>query len=99
TRFSRDWSSDVCSSDLPEPLAQEALRFVQRFVAKSGVLHLQHGVEKQDRYGQLLAHVFDESGKSLEQALVEEGLAFHITVGGNRSEERRVGKEGWFGGW
>lgn len=74
---------EINAAGAPEPLAQEALRFVQRFVAKSGVLHLQHGVEKQDRYGRLLAHVFDESGKSLEQALVEEGLAFHITVGGN----------------
>lgn len=67
----------------PEPLAEEARRFVQRFVAETGVLHLQYGVEKEDRYGRLLAHVFDGSGKSLEQGLVKEGLAFHITIGQN----------------
>jgi|SRR5690554_204432 len=66
-----------------EPLASEARRFVLRFVAQADVLQLQYGAEKEDRYGRLLAHVFDGSGKSLEQALLEQGLAFQITVGRN----------------
>src|SRR5690606_17976948 len=76
-------SPELNTSQGAEPLAAEARRFVQQFVENAGVLQLRYGAEKEDRYGRLLVHVFDSTGKSLEQALLEQGLAFHITVGRN----------------
>src|SRR5690606_41457918 len=79
TRFSRDWSSDVCSSDLPEQV-HEITSFLNKYFFQPSMDHseyintlksaLQH--EKSDRdYG--------------SQARVPQQ---------QRSEERRVGKEG-----
>src|SRR5690606_39516123 len=88
TRFSRDWSSDVCSSDL-EPLKHKIEHFEEKvveeihhveekaleFVADGGLgSYSTPGVEA-------AREVLDNLKKADEQKLVE------------RSEERRVGKE------
>src|SRR5690606_40948930 len=60
TRFSRDWSSDVCSSDLPHPLAR--IQIVQRIppqpVAEG------HGSERR--------HVFLRGRRAARQGRSEE---------------------------
>src|SRR5690606_39785907 len=75
TRFSRDWSSDVCSSDLGR------LRLLEDDVRRR-VLH--HRVQE-ERGG--LRH------DDLEHHALP--VALHLRLGdlGQRSEERRVGKE------
>src|SRR5690606_40188515 len=83
TRFSRDWSSDVCSSDL-------------RFVSIDGTRVTTFGDVQRlvsGRAGDSITFVMlrDEQEVTLMATpqLVEQEDAL-----GNRSEERRVGKEG-----
>src|SRR5690606_41201872 len=82
TRFSRDWSSDVCSSDLE---AQPEGSFGQQ------IPHLGGGVFVDGRWcGEFQQDlttgvVRDSNGEPAHETEIE--------VGPNRSEERRVGKE------
>src|SRR2546422_1148039 len=78
TRCSRDWSSDVCSSDLaklPVLIVQEILPDERKIEVRRrlpGERRVQLGV----RRDQLIVDVIDRA-----------------EPGGERSEERRVGKE------
>src|SRR5690606_39513239 len=78
TRFSRDWSSDVCSSDLSlwlEPRHRDAAAMLSRGISRT----------------------FNQkpSGALATAALRADRYGF---VGYARSEERRVGKGGRYGG-
>src|SRR5207253_6228110 len=79
TRWPRDWSSDVCSSDLIVTLVPGTGDEVQAL--KAGIMEIADifVVNKADR----------EGAERLASA-VEANLALHHY----RSEERRVGKEG-----
>src|SRR5206468_9869844 len=87
TRSDRDWSSDVCSSDLPEPLELEG--------ALTGVLAvLNH------RYAERTSAVQVNLPDNLPPAFCEPAHLAQVLTNliGNaleytRSEERRVGKE------
>src|SRR5690606_39580372 len=77
TRFSRDWSSDVCSSDLmmfPEMLISTESVFMQ--TESTNVLSLKPGVQS-------LKVVFIRAHQKLTRTALLR----------RRSEERRVGKE------
>ncbi len=67
-----------------QPLAQEAAAAVKRWLQLSRMqsphIQLLAGVEKRDRYGRLLAHVFNQQGQSLEASLLQQGLAFMVVV-------------------
>src|SRR5207253_8599900 len=91
TRWPRDWSSDVCSSDLAyedidklkqgEQLYQRAVELDPKFALAFA------------RYSQLeswIVHTFENSPARREKArsLAERSLQLQ------RSEERRVGKDG-----
>src|SRR5437899_3948681 len=85
TRCLSDWSSDVCSSDLARPVpaagvaVQGELAYTQDVSPAQGLVHSPLGVGED-------AEVPD---------LVGEPVGLLLTVGlGDRSEERRVGKEG-----
>lgn len=56
-----------------EPCGPEATRFTRDFLASKRV-QLQFDVERLDRYGRTLAYAFVD-GKSLNEALVRQGLA------------------------
>src|SRR5690606_40471174 len=87
TRFSRDWSSDVCSSDLAAHVVEadlvaevNACRVAAMLAADAELELAVHRAALLDRHGDELA---DTGGvERLERVLFE-----------NRSEERRVGKE------
>src|SRR5690606_40913997 len=83
TRFSRDWSSDVCSSDLTVAQAQrrvEAAIEDRRRIGGGAIVHGQ-------RLADLLADVQVDAVVRVHRRLDLEDDA------GLRSEERRVGKE------
>src|SRR5690606_40165625 len=94
TRFSRDWSSDVCSSDLSEPIDLIAghipgainIPFSENLDDKGNFLKPEILKEK---YSKLL------SGKP-EKLIVHCGSG--VTACHTRSEERRVGKV-WRSRW
>src|SRR2546429_6541892 len=77
TRCSRDWSSDVCSSDLLQPAGD---RFAMR--ARGQFLNDNFGVP---------AKPAGEKSKFEASPLSPEGNPVEFTI--SRSEERRVGKE------
>src|SRR5690606_39746989 len=90
TRFSRDWSSDVCSSDL--------FRAARRQVADSDYQHMQ--AQQNAAALELLARVTRQFILTLaaqEQLSLLQGAATlaqkNEALISERSEERRVGKE------
>jgi endonuclease YncB( thermonuclease family) len=92
-----------------QPLAREAKQLAERFLA-GGDLELVYDKSRRDRYGRLLAHVYNHRGDSLESALLSSGMAFHVAIAPNLSlaeclserEEwaRRAGRGIWAtGAW
>lgn len=63
-----------------QPMAMAATQAVKAFVQDSSQLLIQTDSQQQDRYGRLLAHLFNERGENLEQQLLEQGLAYHVAV-------------------
>src|SRR5207253_8557789 len=88
TRWPRDWSSDVCSSDLYE--VQDGLELLHVLGLRSRV-----GAEliACPTCGRIQVDLY-----TLVQD-VRKKLAEEISVPIKRSEERRVGKESGEGGW
>src|SRR5206468_8269532 len=87
TRSDRDWSSDVCSSDLRAEIATSARRLGER---EKGVQHDLLAVEIDIiRRGEELVEVFPHVNPLIKAAPPGQAA---------RSEERRVGKEGRWGG-
>src|SRR5699024_11939560 len=93
TRSKRDWSSDVCSSDLtigylllPSTLgAKEQIRQeVKEFLAEAVV-------EKDFEY--IGSHIIDASTTSFKNVYIIEIIREDERIFPVRSEERRVGKE------
>src|SRR5690606_39435466 len=93
TRFSRDWSSDVCSSDLVSPgdlLVTAYQRMKLHDISQLPVLQDEELVGLIDE-SDLLLHVYGDESKFRDP--VSTAMASKL-----RSEERRVGK--WCGcGW
>src|SRR5690606_40973163 len=85
TRFSRDWSSDVCSSDL-RASAAAALGFGTDANAAAALARIEQGAGL--RMQQLAP------GRSDVEPEVHHVAVPHDVVLAFRSEERRVGKEG-----
>src|SRR5207249_6211230 len=93
TRSKRDWSSDVCSSDLDD------FGFIlqQRGIFSYSGLSREQMVAMRERYS-----VYGiESGRICVAALnsrnldyVADAIAATVRISEGRSEERRVGKEG-----
>lgn len=74
-------TTEVGHHGLPDqPFSQEAIQAVKRFIAQSGELTILRDREDKDRYGRTLAHLFNGRGESLEQLLLEEGLAYHVAI-------------------
>src|SRR5207253_3782169 len=93
TRWPRDWSSDVCSSDLG-PMAREHL--LQAPDAELRSAHLRAEVTQEGGRAVVHPHEVREVAP-LDPARVElerrEAHPLRPDVGRVRSEERRVGKE------
>src|SRR5690606_39455890 len=87
TRFSRDWSSDVCSSDLLEPGGGKHLAGNAGNRAGADFLHvaLAQAVEREG------AIVSADEARDLK-AEVAQNVAHLAVLALARSEERRVGK-------
>src|SRR5690606_40793013 len=93
TRFSRDWSSDVCSSDLDTFFVSVERLLDPNLVGKPvvvGGLPGQRGVVTAASYEVRAFGV--RSGMSLTQAVKLAPHAIFLPTR-HRSEERRVGKE------
>ncbi len=67
-----------------QPLAAEAAAAVNQWLQDNRLqdskVQLLVGREHEDRYGRLLAHVFNQQGQSLEASLLQQGLAFMVVI-------------------
>src|SRR5690606_39386840 len=82
TRFSRDWSSDVCSSDLID-------QRVGVFARKQAMPRHEMGADEAAERGELVA-----LRRQYHTAVLDDDRAgFELLGEADRSEERRVGKE------
>lgn len=67
-----------------EPFAVQAKRRLQALInASDGRVGLLQGVQRQDRYGRTLAHLYDHLGRNIEAQLLSEGLGFMVAVAPN----------------
>ncbi len=76
-----------------EALGRAARAAAESFFRGSSRIKLMFDEEKQDRYGRLLAHVYDESGQSLAARLLRDGLAFQVVVPPNRVERECLSRQ------
>lgn len=65
-----------------QPLAEEALRFTRQFLG-DGEIEMIYDKDRRDRYGRILAHVYNRDGDSLEAALLSAGFGFQVAIAPN----------------
>src|SRR5690606_40875768 len=88
TRFSRDWSSDVCSSDLLAVTAPRSQLHSPTNTYNASMGKLSHPLSQKycrSDHACDVAHTFIPASRHIENGTV--------TMNFQRSEERRVGKE------
>src|SRR5207247_3247878 len=89
TRSTRDWSSDVCSSDLASKAWPGTVLATN--TSSMSIANLASAVEKPERF--LGMHFFNPVPRSaLIELITHPGTTTETLA--SRSEERRVGKEG-----
>lgn len=79
-RFSAINTPEVAYKKKPgQALGNEAKSAVTNML-NEGHVQLLHGKSQKDKYGRGLYHVFDKQGRSIEEQLLLEGLAFHVAI-------------------
>lgn len=68
-----------------QALGVDARDAAEAFISKNNTVHLFYDQQKTDRYGRVLAHIYDSDGNSLAAGLLRAGLAFHVAVPPNLS--------------
>ncbi|HEB55509.1 MAG TPA: thermonuclease family protein [Gammaproteobacteria bacterium] len=63
-----------------EPLAGHAWHMLQTLASPGSHLRLRWGKQKKDRYGRLLAHVFNTDGRNLSASLLRAGMGAAIQI-------------------
>src|SRR5439155_16843997 len=94
TRWPRDWSSDVCSSDLWASTGLLAL-LICLTLRRTGDLRFAIGFHAAFDFGAIFVYSGPNGGRLAPDRLLT--ATFHGAdwlTGGKRSEERRVGKGG-----
>src|SRR5690625_7265153 len=92
TRWPRDWSSDVCSSDLYKPLQKETLyQLWEQEKRKFRLTSNQTSFGRERRWLQWL--YLRKAHRETLPSLVYLPVQNELLMKSSRSEERRVGKE------
>ena len=68
-----------------EPFARQAKQAAKKFLDKAKRIELLTDTEIKDHYGRWLGHIYNESGESLEQHLLKQGLGYHVAIPPNLS--------------
>src|SRR5690606_39459879 len=89
TRFSRDWSSDVCSSDLADRARHQLARAAALEAVAGHIVHVaMEALLQPAQQARLLAAEIDVADTGLGEAEL-----LGPVLDRRRSEERRVGRE------
>lgn len=76
-------------SSAAQPLGREARAAAQAFIQRAGGrVRLGFERERSDRYGRLLAHVYDANGRNMAVELLKQGMALQISVPPNMAQEQ-----------
>ena len=73
TEMGRDGQPD-------QSFARRAQQAVNLFVRQSDRIELLLDTQPKDHYGRWLGHIFNQAGESLEQHLLQQGLAYHVAI-------------------
>src|SRR5690606_39378764 len=94
TRFSRDWSSDVCSSDLNTTIPSKKTETFSTAADNqpSVEIHILQGERPMAAQNRTIGRFMLDGIPPAPRGVPQIEVAFDIDA--NRSEERRVGKEG-----
>ncbi len=68
-----------------EPFAKQAKQAAKKFLDKAKRTELLTDTEIKDHYGRWLGHIYNESGESLEEHLLKQGLGYHVAIPPNLS--------------
>lgn len=86
-------TSEVASRGSPDqPFSLEAKRAVQSFIKQSKQIQLLTDIKIKDHYGRWLGHIYNETGDSLNQSLLQQGLAYHVVIPPNLSLAECLGQ-------
>lgn len=66
-----------------QPLARDARRWLERYAGAGRHVRLVPGLESEDRYGRLLAHLYLPDGQLAAEMLLREGLGYALAIGRN----------------
>lgn len=69
-----------------QALGTEATTASRQFLPRHHQVHLVYDLDREDRYGRLLAHVYNQQRQSLAAHLLAQGLALQVVVPPNVSE-------------
>ncbi len=69
-----------------QALGVEATAASRQFLSHPQRVHLVYDLDRKDRYGRMLAHVYNQQRQSLAAYLLEQGLALQVVVPPNVSE-------------
>lgn len=66
-----------------EPLATAARQALQSLLSRTAKIGLIKGIDQNDRYGRVLAHIFAQNGENITATLIARGFGFAISVAPN----------------
>lgn len=89
-----------------EPYALKATRYLRALLkSNEDKVALRLGEQSRDRYGRVLAHMYDRNGASIAEQLLAAGLAYHVAIAPNAAlaaclaQAEQVAREQHLGVW
>lgn len=90
TKLKRDVQRSGRSAEEILQMGEKAKNFAQSLLSRGSIVYLEFDVQKLDKYGRLLAYVWLEDGRMLNEVLLEEGYAQVYTIPPNVKYEQRL---------
>ncbi|MET0357558.1 MAG: thermonuclease family protein, partial [Cellvibrio sp.] len=85
---------EVTHGDKPgQALGQESRQEAEGFFRADKQIRIFYDIQRFDRYGRTLAHVYDAKGNSLAAHLLRKGLGFHVAIPPNVSLNQCLHKQ------
>jgi len=66
--------------EVAEPFAHKARVYLSKLIPAGTTIHLRYGVDKKDRYGRLLAHVFTSKDQNVAELLLKAGMGSSVQI-------------------